>query len=132
LSPDEQAIRNLIALWHRATAAGDVETILGLMSEDAIFLVAGSPPLRGRTIFEKGLRGLLKSHRIESTAEIQEVAASERLAYAWTLLTVRIIALSGGQATERSGSALSIFRKQANGAWLLARDANLLPPPGGA
>jgi len=32
MHPDEQAIRDLIALWHRATAAGDVNTVLGLMS----------------------------------------------------------------------------------------------------
>jgi len=29
---------------------------------------------------------------------------------------------------ERLGSALSIFRKHADGRWLLSRDANLLPP----
>jgi hypothetical protein len=32
MSPDEQAIRSLVALWHIATAAGDVDTVLGLFS----------------------------------------------------------------------------------------------------
>ena len=40
---DEQAIRDLVALWHRATAAGDVDTVLGLMADDVVFLVAGQP-----------------------------------------------------------------------------------------
>jgi uncharacterized protein (TIGR02246 family) len=126
MNADEQAIRNLVAQWHRATAAGDIDTVLGLMSEDVVFLVSGKPPMKGRSAFEKGMRGLLKSHRVDSTGEIQEVEVSGDLAYCWTLLTVRMTPLSGGDANVRSGSALSIFRKQTNGSWALERDANLL------
>jgi uncharacterized protein (TIGR02246 family) len=129
LNADERRIRDLIAQWHRATAAGNVDAILRLMSEDVVFLVPGKPPMQGRDQFEKGLRGLLKSHRIESSGKIEEVRVAGDLAYSWTTLTVRITPLSGGDGMERSGSALSVFRKQANGtSWLLVRDANLLPP----
>jgi len=48
MSSDEQAIRSLVALWHSATASGDVETVLSLMAEDVVFLVAGRPPMQGR------------------------------------------------------------------------------------
>ena len=123
---DEQAIRNLIALWHSATAAGDVDTVLTLMNEDVVFLVAGQPPMRGRSTFEKGLRGLLSSHRVESESEIQEIQVSGDLAYCWSVLAVRIVPLSGGNPVSRSGSALSILHKQASGAWVVVRDANLL------
>jgi uncharacterized protein (TIGR02246 family) len=123
---DEQAIRDLVALWHRATAAGDVDTVLGLMADDVVFLVAGQPPMSGRGSFERGLRGLLTQHRIESAGEVQEVQVSGSLAYCWTNLTVRVISLTGDNPTVRAGSALSIFRKRANGSWVLARDANLL------
>ena len=99
------------------------------MSEDVIFLVPGKPPIQGRAEFEKGLRSLLQSHRIESTGKIEEIRVAGDLAYSWTTLSVRITPLTGGDSIERSGSALSIFRKQANGiAWLLVRDANLLAP----
>ena len=126
MTSDEQAIRNLMALWHSATAAGDVDTVLGLMADDVIFLVPGQPPMRGRSSFERGLRALLIEHRIESTGEVQELEVSGNLAYCRTNLNVRVVSLSGGNATVRSGSALSILRKQANGSWVLARDANLL------
>jgi uncharacterized protein (TIGR02246 family) len=46
MDTNEQAIRELVARWHRATAAGDVDTVLGLMSEDVVFLVAGRPPMK--------------------------------------------------------------------------------------
>jgi len=128
MGTDEQAIRDLVALWLSATAAGDVDTVLGLMAEDVVFLVAGQPPMKGRGAFERALRGLLTQHRIESTGEVQEVAASGSLAYCWTKLTVRIVPLTGGNATLRAGSALSILRKQSNGSWVVVRDANLLSP----
>ena len=129
MNTDEQAVRKLVADWHRATAAGDVDAVLPLMSEDVVFLVAGKPPMEGRSTFEKGLRGLLTTHRIQSTGEVQECEVSGDLGYCWTRLTVRVTPLSGGDTVVRSGSTLSILRKQHDGSWQLVRDANLLPPP---
>jgi uncharacterized protein (TIGR02246 family) len=129
MNADERAIRSVIAEWHRATAAGDVDAVLRLMSEDVVFLAPGKPPLKGRGTFANGLRTLLGSHRVDSTGDVQEVIVSDDLAYSWTALEVTITAQSGGKPHVRSGSALSIFRRQADGKWLLVRDANLLPPP---
>jgi uncharacterized protein (TIGR02246 family) len=126
MSPDEQAIRTLVSRWHTATAAGDVDTVLALMDEDVVFLVPGHPPMRGRSTFERGLRNLLAQNRIESTNDVQEVEVSGKRAYCWTNLTVRVVPLSGAPATIRTGSALSILRKQADGKWVVVRDANLL------
>ena len=126
MSADEQAIRDLVASWHRATATGDVDTVLKLMADDVVFLVAGHPPMRGRSSFERGLRGLLSQNRIDSTGEIQEIAVSGDLAYCWSALTVRVTPLAGGTATVRTGNALSILRKQSNGSWVVVRDANML------
>jgi uncharacterized protein (TIGR02246 family) len=134
MSNDEQAIRDMMALWHSATAKGDVDTVLGLMDENAVFLVAGQPPMRGREAFERGLRGLLKTHRIESSSDIQEVEVSGPWAYCWSQLTVKVIPLATGNggsadgASTRQGNALSILHKQADGHWRLVRDANMLAP----
>ena len=126
MNSDEQAISSLVASWHRATAAGDVDAVLALMADDVIFLVAGQPPMRGRGTFEHGLRKLLGEHRIHSSGEIQEIVVSGDLAYCWSMLNVSITPLAGGEENSRRGNALSILRKQANGSWLVVRDANLL------
>jgi len=105
---------------------GDVDTVLGLMAEDVVFLVAGKEPMRGRGAFEQALRGLLKQYRIESSGEIQEIEVSGNLAYSWAHLKVQVIPLSGGNAPVREGSTLSIFRKEPQGSWVILRDANLL------
>jgi uncharacterized protein (TIGR02246 family) len=128
MSTDEQAIRDRVALWHSATATGDIDTVMGLMAEDVIFLLAGKPPIRGRASFVQALRTVLTQHRIESKGDIQEIEISGSLAYCWTNITVRIVPLSGGKGTLRAGSTLSILRKQPSGSWVVVRDANLLPP----
>jgi uncharacterized protein (TIGR02246 family) len=129
MNADERAIRELLVKWHRATAQGDVDAVLRLMPSDVVFLVPGEPPMRGRDAFESGLRAVLAAHRIESSSDIQEIVVVGDLAYCWSVLDVVIVARRGGVAHRRSGSALSILRKQPSGEWLLVRDANLLPPP---
>lgn len=109
MTGDEPLIRDVIAQWHRATAVVEVGAVLTLMADDAVFLVAGEPPMRGRSTFAKAVQTVLASHSIQSTGEAQEVEVSGSLAYSWTLLTVRISARSGGATNERTGSPLSVF-----------------------
>ena len=125
MNPDELAIRNLVAQWHNATAAGDVEAVLRIMAEDVVFLVTDQPPMN-RGMIESRLRYLLTLYRVESTSEIQEIEVSGNLAYCSTVLTVRVIPVSGGKLVVRTGSTLSVFRKQANKPWVVVRDANFL------
>ena len=127
MSSDEADIRALIQRWHEATARGDVDAVLALMSEDVEFFVAGREPMKGRAAFATGLRGLLKTHRIVSSGDVREVQVSGELAFAVSLLHVRNIATDTGGESVRSGHSLSVFRRQADGSWLLIRDANLLP-----
>lgn len=43
---DEAQIRQLVATWMAATKAGDIETVLSLMSDDIVFLGPGRPVMR--------------------------------------------------------------------------------------
>ncbi|MEO7335493.1 MAG: SgcJ/EcaC family oxidoreductase [Caldimonas sp.] len=126
--PDEQAIRDVISKWHRATIDGDIDSVLELVAEDVVFLVAGQPPMTGRSAFERGLRSLLETHHIESTHDVREVSVAGDMAWAWTELTVRIVSTPGGEVAARTGHALSILHRQDDGRWLVFRDANLLGP----
>jgi uncharacterized protein (TIGR02246 family) len=123
---DEQAIRNLIATWLSASKVGDTETVLGLMSDDVVFLVCGRPPMRGKKEFAAS-QGALKDVEMDGVSEIQEVTVLGDWAYAWTHLTVDFRPRAGGIAQKRAGNTLSILRKH-DGKWLLVRDANMLAP----
>lgn len=126
MSNDEQTIRDLIATWHDATAAGDVQRILTLMSDDVVFLVAGQPPMRGREAFATGLRKALETFRIESNSDIQEINVNEDWAYVWNYLVVVMTPKAGGMPNRRTGNVLSVLRKEGDGGWVMFRDANLL------
>lgn len=128
MTDDEKEIRRIIGRWHDATAEGNVEAVLELMSEDVVFLVPGQEPMRGRQAFADGLRSVLRTHRIQSSGVVQEVVVCDDIGYSWTRLKVSASPRVGGEATLREGNTLSIFRREANGAWVLARDANLLTP----
>ena len=44
MTEDERAIRELVATWMSASRAGDTETVLGLIADDAEFMVVGQEP----------------------------------------------------------------------------------------
>ena len=123
---EEEDIRQLVATWHRATAGGDLETVLGLMAEDVVFLRAGQPPMRGKAAFAEATRAALEKFRIESSGDVQEVRTSGDLAYCWTELRVSMIPRDGGAGTRRAGPALTLLRKARDGKWVVSRDANML------
>jgi len=124
MSSDERAIRDLIATWLQASAGGDNDTVLGLMTDDVVFLVAGRPPF-GKAEFA-ATSNALSTHRIEAASDVREVVVSGDLAYARSQLTVTMTPVAGGQSMRRSGPVLSVFRRTSDGRWLLSRDANLL------
>lgn len=124
MSPDERAIRDVIATWLEASAAGDTEKVLSLMSDDVVFLVAGRAPF-GKAEFAAA-SDAIATHRIEARHEVREVEVSGDLAYARSQLAITMTPVAGGAALRRSGPVLSVFRRTPDGRWLLARDANLL------
>jgi len=127
MSSDEQQIRELVATWMSATKAGDIATVLSLMTDDVVFLVAGQEPF-GKEHFAAAMKPATGTSlpKIDGHSEIQEVQVSGNLAYMWSKLNVEMT-MPDGKLTERAGHTLSVFRKTTS-RWQLARDANLLSP----
>ena len=121
MNSDEQEIRQLISTWMEATKAGDVETVLSLMSDDVVFLVPGQPPM-GKTGFAEAARAQVgqEAPRFDGTSEIQEIQVVGDWAWMWTRLTVVVTPPGGAPTMKRAGYTLSVLRKQ-DGRWVLAR-----------
>src|ERR1700704_2734682 len=124
MQDDERAIRQLLTTWLDASKAGDTGKVLSLMTEDAVFLVTGQPPMRGKAAFAAP-KAALKNAKIEATGEIQEIKVLGDWAYMWTKLSVVITPAGGAAPTKRAGNTISLLRRQADG-WVIARDANML------
>jgi uncharacterized protein (TIGR02246 family) len=125
MANDEEAeIRKLIDGWLRASSAGELERVLEMMTEDAIFLAPSRPPIRGRTEFAATQIGMQGS-QIEATSEIQEIRVIGDWAYVWTQLEVVMTPSPKESPVKRAGPTLSVLRKK-NGQWRMFRDANML------
>jgi uncharacterized protein (TIGR02246 family) len=126
MSDDERAIRELVSTWMSASKAGDVETVLGLMSDDVVFMVPGQEPF-GKEAFAAGSKAM-SGATIDGSNEIVELKVLGDWAWMRNRLEVTITP-PGGQPMIRRGYTLSILRKKPDGRWVFARDANLLGPP---
>jgi uncharacterized protein (TIGR02246 family) len=131
MQSDEQEIRQLVSTWMAASKAGDVDKVLSLMTDDAVFLVPGRPVMR-KADFAATARTQSgpDAPKFDGSSEIQEIKVLGDWAFMWSKLTVATIPPGGAQSATREGYTLSVLRKQA-GKWLLARDANLLAPVAG-
>jgi uncharacterized protein (TIGR02246 family) len=128
MNDDERQIRELVATWMSATKAGDLATVLNLMTDDAVFLVAGRPPF-GKQEFARQMTPPTPGTpmpRFDGHSDIQEVHVEGNLAYVRSELTVDTTP-PDGPTTRRTGHTLTVLRKR-GGQWQLARDANLLTP----
>ena len=126
MNQDEEEIRRLIATWNERSSRGDVDGVLSLMTDDVVFSVVGRAPFGKREFAATSQQ--LQGTKIHARAEVQEV--SVRGDVAWSRVALRVtMTPPDGKAIAREGHVMSIYTRQGDGRWLLARDANLLGPP---
>jgi len=65
MSADEQAIRDAVAAWMKASADGDLPRVLALMDDDVVFLGPGRPPMRGKSGFAEASKAMEGKVRVE-------------------------------------------------------------------
>jgi uncharacterized protein (TIGR02246 family) len=123
MTADERAIRGVVEKWLAASRSGDVETVLGLMSEDVIFMVPGQKPFGKKEFAAASAK--IREFKFEGSGNIEELQVLGDWAYLRNYLEISMTAPNGA-LVRRSGYTLTILRKQPDGRWQLARDANLV------
>jgi uncharacterized protein (TIGR02246 family) len=123
MSDDERAIREVMKSWMDASSAGDVPKVLSLMSDDAVFLVPGRRPFGKREFAAES--SAMRDVHLEGTNDIEELRVLGEWAFCISRVAVKVTP-RGGEPFRRSGYTLTLFRREANGGWVLARDANLM------
>jgi uncharacterized protein (TIGR02246 family) len=127
MGSDEQAIRELHSTWIGAVNAGDLVRLLTLMADDVVFLNPGQAPA-GRDGFSPGFSAAHQQARISCISELEEVVVVGEVAYTWSRDSLSVIPRAGGEAMQLAGHRITVYRKQPDGRWLLARDAHTLSP----
>jgi uncharacterized protein (TIGR02246 family) len=124
---DERRIRELVEAWCTASCEGDLAAQLNMVTEDVVFLTAGSMPMR-REEFAQRYRSMIDQVRLEVRSNPQEIHVTGDVAVLWNLLEVGITPLAGGQTMKRAGNTLTVLRRGDDGQWRIWRDANMLAP----
>ena len=123
MTDDETAIRQLVETWMAASRSGDAAAILDLMTDDAVFMIPGQEPF-GKDAFAAASEGLADV-KMEGTNEIVELKVLGDWAYIRNRIDISVTP-TGGASIRRTGYTLTLLRKEADGRWRLARDANLM------
>jgi uncharacterized protein (TIGR02246 family) len=122
---EERQIRRLIDSWIAASNARDVPALMDMLTDDVIFMTPGRAPF-GKAEFAADVERM-KGVAIDARAEVQEIEVFGARAYIRNHIQVELT--SPGQTPKRlSGYAMSVLRKDPDGRWRIARDANLVMP----
>ncbi|HEX6393007.1 MAG TPA: SgcJ/EcaC family oxidoreductase [Acidimicrobiales bacterium] len=122
MEDDEHMIRDLLDAWWRGTETKDIDAVLALMADDILFLTPGGEPF-GKAEFADRTRS--RTFKVEGHSDIEELEIVGNWAWMRTHISVTMTP-ADGQPDHRAGYTLTILRKEPDGRWVVARDANLL------
>jgi uncharacterized protein (TIGR02246 family) len=120
---DERAIRAVVATWFEATKAGDLAAVLELMTDDVVFMQPNHEPF-GKAAFAAAFQGMANVV-VDGTSDIVELRVLGQWAYLRNHIELTVTPTAGAPM-RKSGYTLTILRKEPDGRWRLARDANML------
>ncbi len=127
MESDEREIRQVHSSWISAVNVGDLALLLTLMADDVVFLNPGQAPF-GRDEFSANFSAAHQELRIRCSSELEELVVIAEVAYTRSRDALSVTRRVGGEATQLAGHRLTVYRKQPDGRWRLARDAHTLSP----
>lgn len=122
-SSQVQPATNLLRRYESALNAADVDAIIALYAEDAVFMAQHRSPSVGRAQIEAAYREILGAIRLDITFEIDEVVVvSPTVAYARTRSagTTTILANSA-QVSEGNQELFVLVRADDTAEWRIGR-----------
>ncbi len=125
MTDDARQIRELVDSWIAASKAHDLPALMDMMTDDVVFMTPGRPPF-GKAEFAADSERM-KGAAIDARADVQEIEVFGPRAFIRNHIQAELTFT--GQAPRRmSGYAMTVLRKDADGRWRIARDANLVVP----
>jgi uncharacterized protein (TIGR02246 family) len=97
MTGDDEAIRDVVTKWHSASQAGDLDTVLGLMTDDALFLLPGREPMTKAEFaaISQTQTGAARP-KIVGDSQILELVTAGDWAFIRTRISVTVTPADGG------------------------------------
>ena len=115
---DEASIRETFSAFSAAQETAEISQLGRFFTEDALWIPATAAPVRGR----EAIQSWFTVRAINSAIQIQEVRGSGDLAY---VDATRTLTLDLPDYVPVPCTLLTVWEKQADGAWLIDRYASV-------
>ena len=101
---------------------GEIDRYLAVLTDDAVFMPPNSAPKTGAEL-RSWLRAFLADYRVEwlEFASTETVLAADVAFHSYTYMW-RLHPRKGGTPVSGRGKGVHLLRRQANGAWKIARE----------
>jgi len=106
-----------------AINSNNLDSLLGMLTEDVVFLSAHEPVMVGKAAVRPWLEGYLKAFKTHWDKPVQEFVVSGDWAFERYSYKSTDTPLAGGAVVEDTGWGLVIYHRDADGKWRVARDA---------
>jgi uncharacterized protein (TIGR02246 family) len=117
ISPEIAKLRNE---WVKDLHTKQLDQIAALYAEDAEFLLATGTRVSGRAAIRELCKNVMATMTSDITLRTATSERSENLAYDSGDYSETLTSVADGTVTPYKGTYVMIFRRQANGAWVIA------------
>jgi uncharacterized protein (TIGR02246 family) len=131
---EEQGIDRLREAHVAALNTGNVDAFAGLFADDGVQMPPSAPANVGRAAVRAWAAAFMGAFRAEFSLSVAEVRVLGDWAFERGGYTINLIPRSGDASMRDIGKYITIYQRQPDGAWQMARDIwnSNAPPPGSA
>ncbi|MEP6916521.1 MAG: nuclear transport factor 2 family protein [Acidobacteriota bacterium] len=111
------------AAYVTAINSNNLASILGMLTEDVVYLSAHEAPMVGKAAVQPWLEAYLRAYKTHWDKPVQEFVVNGDWAFERYSYKSTDTPLAGGAVVEDTGWGLVIYHHDADGKWRVARDA---------
>lgn len=118
---DRAAIEEILREASVANQSGDVEAWLGNLTDDAVVMYTGQPPMEGIPTLREWIVERFATANVQVTITPVEIVVDHDLAFNRTHVTGYEVSLETGDTLPVDYKEIAILRRQPDGGWLVSR-----------
>jgi len=130
LQAAEHGLMTVDSAWVKAMLANDAEACAALYADDAVLVLPGTGPIKGRKAIAEAYAGWLKEFKVtDARITDSEYRSAGPVSSGWGSWSVTTAPRAGGAATTETGTWCAVAVEQ-NGTWKYISDhASANPAP---
>ncbi len=117
---NQEQIRNILDRYESALNASDVDAVLALYAEDAVFMPTNAPTATGATAVRAAYEHVFGMIKLDIAFSIDEIEVGDNVAFATTGSKGKVTILSENVTAPEEYRELFVFQK-IDGVWKIAR-----------